>query len=1125
MKNNYSILFSKGFENNLSIKNLLYFHKISYSNLFNNNSIFSLNNFFKFMFPIYSKNRNIFVKYNSYIVKKPKFSFLNCKKNSISYCYKIYIVLSFLNNSNNIIKKKKQYFFCDLPAMTNNCSFLINGIERVLISKISRSPGVYFSINKKKIKEVTIVPIFGSSLKIFMSYDGKISFIFKNKTYPINILMKHYDIKYSEIFNKKNIYSNIIFKEKKFFINYIDKKNSLLEIKEKLVLDMKLFKNYYKYKKNSNVTKKLISLIKKKKIKVLNIVFYKKLYKCNKNKNFEELENENKFNFSKIGRKIINKKILLLNNKKLFLDRDTLYTILKRILDNSFFFSDEIDDIKNKKIMCCGENIIRSIISGAQSSIRLIKEKLKFIKKKNFFINFNSINNSIKDFFCSSNLSQFLEQTNILSEITHKRRICFMSNSVKNIPKVIRNVNNSFYGKICPIETPEGSNIGLVNSLTIFCKIDELGFFLSPYIEKKNKKIIYFYPHEEENIIFSNLKRYKFNNINYSFSKINNLYYITLSKYIKYFDFSSIQPVSVASSTIPFLENNDANRALMGANMQRQAIPCLKPSYPYIITGTEKSIFYNIRPLIKLSGIVIYKDFKNLVIESENKIKIIEIVKNFRTNQNTVIRKKCIAKVGKKIKKNKIFKYLCNKNNILSLGRNLIVAFIPWKGYNYEDSIVISEKVIRKDYFTSIHSEKYEILLKENNLDCGKVTRNIPNISKKKKRKLYKSGIVKLGTIVKEGNILVGRVILDKNKTFSPEEKLINAIKRNKNPNIIDYSFRVPKGIKGVVSEINLSKVNNNNKKKTKTKIKKKKIIKTIKNLNSKKRFLNLKSVNKIIIIISFKKKLSVGDKMSGRYGNKGVIAKIVPEHDMPFMSDGKTCEIVLNPLSIPSRMNIGQLIELKYGFLIICIKKYIKFYFKNKKKLKLLTEYIYNKKKIVDIKKYYKKINICSIPFRKKDNNKFNNIIKFIMSDKIFKDFNFKKDKLKIRNGLNGCEFINYISIGTIYYLKLYHTVDSKIHARSTGPYSLITQQPLKGKSQFGGQRLGEMEVWALEAYGASHILFEMLTVKSDDVLGRKIMYKNIIKNQNKIILKNSESFNILIREIQSLGIEVKIK
>ncbi|WDI79214.1 DNA-directed RNA polymerase subunit beta [Candidatus Vidania fulgoroideae] len=1122
MKNNYSILFSKGFENNLRVTNLLHFHKISYSNLFKKNSIFSLNSFFKFMFPIYSKNKNLIVKYISYLVKKPELSFLNCKKNSISYCYKIYIILSFLNN--NIIIKKKKYFFCDLPAMTENCSFLINGIERVLVSKISRSPGAFF-IKKKKMKEVIIVPIFGGSLKIFMSYDGKISFIFKNKTYPINILIKSYNIKYSEIFNKKNTYSSISIMKKKFFINYIDKEDTLLEIKKKEVLNMKLFRNYYKYKKNDYVTDKLINLFKKKnkKIKVMNIVFYKKPYKCNKNKNFEDLENENKFNFSKIGRKIINEKILLLNNKKLFLDRNTIYTILKRILDESFFLVNEIDDIKNKKIMCCGENIIRSIINGMQQSIRLIKEKLKFIKKKSFFINFNSINNSIKDFFCSSNLSQFLEQTNILSEITHKRRIYFMSNSMKNIPKVIRNVNNSFYGKICPIETPEGANIGLVNSLTIFCRIDKLGFFLSPYIKKRSKKIVYLYPHEEENIIFSNLKKYKFNNINYSFAKINNLYYITLSKYIKYFDFSSIQPISVASSTIPFLENNDANRALMGANMQRQAIPCLKPSYPYIITGIERSIFYNIKPLIKLSGIVIYKDFKNLVIESKNKIKIIEIVKNFRTNQNTIIRKKCIAKVGKKIKNNRVFKYLCNKNNILSLGRNLIAAFIPWKGYNYEDSIVISERVVRKDYFTSIHSEKYEVLLKENNLNCGKATRNIPNISKKKKRNLYKNGIVKIGTIVREGNILVGRVILDKNKNFSPEEKLINAIKKNKTPNIIDYSFRVPKGIKGVVSEIYLSKRNNNIKKIKK--IKKKEILKTIKKINSKKKFESLKNVKKIIIIISFKKKLSVGDKMSGRYGNKGVIAKIVPEQDMPFMSDGQICDIILNPLSIPSRMNIGQLIELKYGFLIICIKKYIKFYSKNKKKIRLLINCIYNKKTNINIKKYYKKINICSIPFRKKNNNKFNKIIKFIISDKIFKNFNLKKDKLKIRNGLSGYEFINYISVGTIYYLKLYHTVDSKIHARSTGPYSLITQQPLKGKSQFGGQRLGEMEVWALEAYGASHILFEMLTLKSDDVIGRKIMYKNIIKNQNKTIFKNSESFNILIREIRSLGIDVKIK
>ncbi|MGX7589104.1 DNA-directed RNA polymerase subunit beta [Candidatus Vidania fulgoroideorum] len=1121
---NYSVLLSKGFENKLIIKSLLYYHKNSYSNIFNKNSIFSINNLLENTFPVSSKKKELTVKYVSYEIKKPELSFIKCKKNSISYCYKLYILLSFYKYKKKIFKKR--YFFCDLPAMTNNCSFLINGIERTIVSKISKSPGVYFCINKQNLREVNIIPLWGNKLKILINSNGKINVFFKKKTFSINILIKHYGIKYKSIFNQKTLYSLINIKNKKTYISYINNICFLKEISKKKLLDMKLYEDFYKYKKNTFVKKELIkyAIENNKSFKVLNIIFRKEKYNRNVVKEFKELEDIKKFNLSIIGRKIINKKIFLINNKNIFLDRNTIYTIIKRLVNDDFIssISYDIDDIKYKKIMCCGEIIIKSMLIGIKSSIRLIKDKLKFIKKKKYyFINFNSVNNSIKDFFCSSNLSQFLEQTNILSEITHKRRISFMSNSNRNVPKNLRDVNNSFYGKICPIETPEGANIGLVNSLTIFCLVDKLGFFLSPYIYKK-KKIKYLYSYEEENKVFSNLKKYNFSNINYLFAKKNNLYYITVDKFVEYYDFSSIQIFSIASSTIPFLDKNDANRALMGANMQRQAIPCLKTSYPYIITGTEKSIFNNIRPQISISGKLIFKDLKNLVFETKKKIKILRITRNVRTNQNTIIRKKCILQIGEKIKKNKkIFKYLCNKNNILSLGRNLTVAFIPWKGYNYEDSIIISEKVIRKDYFTSLHSEQYEVLLKENNIECGKVTNLIPNISKKKIKKLYKNGIVKLGSIVNEGDILIGRVILNKNNTISSEEKLINAIKNNKNPNLIDYSFRVPKGVNGVVSEINLAK--KKNKKIYIEKVCKKNIFNTIKKLN-KNKFENLKNVIKILITISYRKRLMIGDKMSGRYGNKGVIAKIIPEHDMPFMNDGTPCEIILNPLSIPSRMNIGQLIELKYGFLIILLKKYIKYYFNNNKKIKKLMFIIYNKYFKINIKKFYKRINICSIPFRE-DNNKYNTIMNYIMSDKLFLNFKFKNNKLRIRNGINGYEFIKSISVGTLYYMKLYHTVDSKIHARSVGPYSLITQQPLKGKSQFGGQRLGEMEVWALEAYGASHILFEMLTLKSDDIKGRKKMYENTIKNNKKTISKSSESLKILIREIRSLGIEVIIK
>ncbi|MGX7588956.1 DNA-directed RNA polymerase subunit beta [Candidatus Vidania fulgoroideorum] len=1098
----YSIFFSKEKKQN-KISHLLDFHKASYCKLFNN-SKFSINNFFKDFFPIYSNNNKKILEYVSYSIKNPELSFIECRNLSLSFCYKIYVILKFINKSTKFNCKKK-IFFCDIPILTRNCSFLINGIERTIVSKITKSPGIQYSKNK-----VQIIPLIGYVLIIYIDNNGKTYFKYKNKAYLLNKLLDYFDIKNESIFNGE-AFSTIFLIKNKYYIKYFDT-NKIRIISKKKIIGTKLYKAVGIYKKDY-VIKKDFFLNKINEFYVYNVIF-KKYSQNKKNSQYDELIDKKKFFLSKTGRIFLNERIMLLKNNNLALDKETIYLVIKRLLNNSLI-EEDMDDIKYKRILCCGNLILNTIIKSSFSYINIIKEKLKIISnKQNFLINFNGINNSIKDFFCSSNLSQFLEQTNFISEITHKRRICVMSCS-RNVPKKIRDVNISFYGRICPIETPEGVNIGLINSLSIFCKIDNNGLLLSPYLDKKNKKILYLNAFEEKNIVFSSLKKYKFNKNMYSFSRKNNTYYITLNKFSKFKDFSPVQFISVASSMIPFLEYNDSNRTLMGANMLRQAIPCIKADYPYINTGFEKQIIKNIRKEKKYEGKIIYKDFKYIVIKNNKKLKIVENNINERTNQNTTVRKFFNAKVGDILKKKKIFKYACIKNKMISLGRNLKVAFLIWRGYNYEDSIVISEKVIRKDYFTSLHSEKVEIIVGENNLISGKITQKVPNLSNKKIKKLNKNGIIKLGTYVKEGDILIGRKILCKNISFTPEERIFNAIKKNKKPNIIDYSFRTPKGIFGVVSEILFYK----------KKKKRKNIIKTIKKANEHSK-RKIKGIKKIIIIINHRKKLSVGDKMSGRYGNKGVVAKIIPEYDMPFTNDGTSYDIILNPLSVPSRMNIGQLIELKYGFLIILIKKYIKFYIKKKRKINKLYKIIFKKRRKINSKEFYKKINICSIQFKKKKNKKFKRIINFIRKDNIFRNLKISKEnKIDMRDGKTGKNFFKSISVGTMYYLKLFHTVDTKIHARSIGPYSLITQQPLKGKSQFGGQRLGEMEVWALEAYGASHTLHEMLTIKSDDIEGRKITYKNIIKNKNNKFTNSSESLKILINEIKSLGIEIKIE
>ncbi|MGX7576553.1 DNA-directed RNA polymerase subunit beta [Candidatus Vidania fulgoroideorum] len=1118
-----------------NIKNLLIYQKKSFSNLFKKNKLFSINYILNDIFPVCYKNTT--VKLVKYEIKSPKKSFTECKKNFISFCYKIFITLIFINDKDKT-KYLKNIFFCNIPIMNNNCSFLINGIERTIISQTCKSPGVYFEKNRR-FSKATIIPIMGDKIMFKYDFNGKMSTYINNIKKSVNYIFNIFNIKTEEIFNNKECCSTLIYKNNKFFLSYYNN-NNFFEISEKKIIKYRIYKNISFGKTNlkfgETLKKNFLEYIKNKNVKKKVKIFEVFLKNYTKNKN---IYNEKNFTFSKIGRKIVNNKIGIKNNNNISIDKETIIITIKRLIDKKVLneLIDNIDDLKNKRVICCGESIYNSIKRGINSCKKSIVEKLKFSKKETI-INFNQVNNSVKDFFCSSNISQFLEQTNLLSEITHKRRISFIGN-IKNVPKKIREINNSFYGKICPIETPEGQNIGLVNSPTMFCRINSLGFFKTPYIRKLDNKIVFLYQYQEENMIFSDGKKFKLKKKDngkeetFSYIRYNNKAYITLNKFIDFYDICKINSVSLASLFIPFLEYNEPNRVLMGANMQRQAIPSQYPSYPYVITGMEKILYKNLNYIYKsnVTGNIIFKDSEKIIIKknNENKIKIFKIPRYYKTNQNTIFHNIVNVK-RKEVKKGDVIsKSINNVNEIFSLGNNLLVALMPWKGYNYEDSIVISEKVLRKDYFTSIHIECVEFSIKDINFEEEKITNKLPNVSKKNKKKLSKNGIIKIGSFVKTNDILIGKVKILK-KCFSPEEKLINIVKKKKKKKEkeINCSYKTPQGVKGIVTKIVFIKNNTKSKKKEKYIIKKKNILLSRK----KKKEENFKNIKTVVIYITTKKTLSVGDKMSGRYGNKGVLAKILPEYKMPFTKDGDICDIILNPLSVPSRMNIGQLIELKCGFLIFIIKKYIKIYKDKTKKLyniikKIFKKDIKNRKEILKFSKnLYNKIIIQSTPFEKKNLKKITKMIRFILKDKAFKNFEFKENsKVTLMDGISCRKFKKPISIGYMYYLKLYHTVDTKIHARSIGPYSLITQQPLKGKSQFGGQRLGEMEVWALEAYGAAQILLEMLTIKSDDIKSREEKYKYIIKKKKSKTKKETESFKTLIKEITSFGINVNYK
>ena len=740
--------------------------------------------------------------------------------------------------------------------------------------------------------------------------------------------------------------------------------------------------------------------------------------------------------------------------------------------------TDDIDHLGNRRIRSVGELLQNQIRVGLTRLERVVRERMGLqdmdVAMPSNLINIRPVTAAIKEFFGSSQLSQFMDQTNPLAELTHKRRLSALGPGGLNRERAtfeVRDVHYSHYGRMCPIETPEGPNIGLINSLSTYARINEYGFIEAPYrkVDAKNRiitdDIVYLTADEEDNFIVAqanepideNTHWFKRDRVS---ARLLDQIIETKNTDVDYMDVSPKQLVSVATAMIPFLENDDANRALMGSNMQRQAVPLLMPEAPVVGTGMEYKAAADsgIVILAAQDGTVSHVSARQISIRDDNGVEhVYHLTKFQRSNQGTCLNQRPIVKKGARVKKGDVIADGASTDGgEIALGRNILIGFMTWEGYNYEDAVLISEKLVKDDVFTSIHIEEHEVEARDTKLGPEEITRDIPNIGEDALAQLDEFGIIRPGAEVRAGDILVGKVTPKGETELTAEERLLRAIFGEKARDVRDTSLRVPHGEGGVVVDVKVFTRENKDE------------------LSP--------GVNQMVrVYIAQKRKISVGDKMAGRHGNKGVVSRILPEEDMPFLPDGTPLQIVLNPLGVPSRMNIGQVLELHLG--MACKSLGIR-----------IATPVFDGATEQDIKELLVKAG-CD-----------------------------EDGKTVLYDGRTGEPFENRISVGYMYYLKLHHLVDDKIHARSTGPYSLVTQQPLGGKAQFGGQRFGEMEVWALEAYGAANTLQEILTVKSDDVVGRVKTYEAIVKGENVPPAGVPESFKVLIKELQSLALDIKV-
>ncbi len=1230
-------------------------------------------------FPISDSRENFVLEFIDYTVDPPKYSVDECVERGLTYSVslKAKLKLSCNDKDNDDFQTIDQdVFLGNIPYMTPRGSFVINGAERVIVSQLHRSPGVFFAQSKHtngtKLYSARIIPFKGSWIEFATDVNNVMfAYIDRKKKFPVTTLLRA--IGYSADKDILDLFglSEEIKTDKKSIKQAVGRKLAARVLKtwvEDFVDEAtgevnSITRNEVVLERDSIVQEEDLDAITDTGVKTIIVhkadadvnyfsIIFNTLAKDPANSDKEALEqiyrqlrnseapdeqsareaiqglffSEKRYDLGEVGRYRINKKLNLLTDiETRVLTKEDIVEIVKYLISliNSKSNVDDIDHLSNRRVRTVGEQLHSQFGVGLARMARTIRERMNVRDNEDFkpvdLINARTLSSVINSFFGTNQLSQFMDQTNPLAEITHKRRLSALGPGGLSRERAgfeVRDVHYTHYGRLCTIETPEGPNIGLISSLCVHAKVNGMGFIETPYSEvvegKVSGNVVYLTAEEEDgqNIALANAALD--DNGNFKVDQVKSRYEgdfpMVNPSNLNYMDVAPNQIVSVAASMIPFLEHDDANRALMGSNMQRQAVPLLRPEAPIVGTGLERRVALDSRTLVMAEedGTIEYVDaklikvrydltFEQSIVNFGGDVKSYQLIKFRRTNQDTCINLKPIVKKGQKVKKGEplVEGYATNMGE-LALGRNMLVAFMPWQGYNFEDAIVINERVVREDIFTSIHIEEFQMEVRDTKRGEEELTSEIPNVSEDAVRNLDENGVVRIGADIKEGDILVGKITPKGESDPTPEEKLLRAIFGDKAGDVKDASMKAPPSLKGVV--INTKLFSRPKKDKEVLEMNKKRVaelskryskdLTDVRNLaitklaelladkNSagvKHKFgeelitkgvkftaVNIESnlfpeknpfrdekgyavaeevnliadvildnwtddaaINKIVVdliknynvrrneisgrykrerfalevgdelpagivklakvYIAKKRKLKVGDKMAGRHGNKGVVARIVRDEDMPFLEDGRPVDIVLNPLGVPSRMNLGQIYETVLGWAGLKLgRKYATPIFDGATEEEVVAE-----------------LNEAGLP---------------------------ELGRTELYNGLTGDKFDQKVTVGIIYMLKLGHLVDDKMHARSIGPYSLITQQPLGGKAQFGGQRFGEMEVWALEAFGAANILQEILTIKSDDVVGRAKAYECIVKGENMPKPNIPESFNVLMNELRGLALEITL-
>ena len=1124
-------------EDVLELPNLIEIQQKSYEKFLDND----LKEMFQDISPITDFTGNLVLEFIDYSLGEPKYDVDESKERDVTYAAPLRVKVRLINRETGEVKEQ-EVFMGDFPLMTDTGTFIINGAERVIVSQLVRSPSVYFNTkidkNGKKAYTATVIPNRGAWLELETDAKDIIYVrIDRTRKIPVTVLLRALGFSTdAEILH--------LLGEDEYLRNTLDKDNTentekaLLEIYERLrpgepptlenarnLLISRFFdpKRYdlanvgrYKINKKLHIKNRLLGQRLAETLidpttgeiiaeagSVLDRRLLDKILPALENNGVNAIEY--KSTSGVVEEELINlqeirifspredgKVIKVIGNGNI--DKNVKHITPADILASISYFidllhgvgnTDDIDHLGNRRLRSVGELLTNQFRIGLSRMERVVRERMS-IQDANAItpqalINIRPVIAAIKEFFGYSQLSQFMDQTNPLAELTHKRRLSALGPGGLTRERAgfeVRDVHHSHYGRMCPIETPEGPNIGLINYLSTYARINEYGFIETPYrrvdpeTQQVTDSIQYMTADEEDNYVIAQANATVDENRKLIDDQVIVRYkeetLLLPPDRVDYIDVSPRQVVSVATACIPFLENDDANRALMGSNMQRQAVPLLKPQAPFVGTGMEHKAAKDSGSTVvsKHSGIVERVDAREVWIREQKEIdgRVVngdlhryKLLKFMRSNQGTCINQRPILSVGEKVKKGDIVADgPATDQGELALGKNVIVAFMTWEGYNYEDAILLSERMVKEDVYTSLHIEEYECEARDTKLGPEEITRDIPNVGDDALKNLDERGIIRIGAEIDAGDILVGKVTPKGVTELTAEERLLHAIFGEKAREVRDTSLRVPHGGAGIIVDVKVFTRDNGDELPP--------------------------GVNQLVrVYIAQKRKISEGDKMAGRHGNKGVVARIMAEEDMPFLSDGTPVQVVLNPLGVPSRMNIGQVLETHLGMAARALG-----------------------------------IHVATPVF---DGAREGDVFDTLEEGGLARD-----GKHVLYDGRTGDPFENRVTVGCVYMLKLHHLVDDKIHARSTGPYSLVTQQPLGGKAQFGGQRFGEMEVWALEAYGAAYTLQEILTVKSDDVVGRVKTYEAIVKGENVPEPGVPESFKVLIKELQSLGLDVKI-